>query len=145
MSGKKKESLHSAITACFSVMKDQSSLKEQLEELANDIAIGLSGLETVQSKELLGAFVSALFLAVAEEDRRKVRRQKQAEGIAAARARGVRFGPQPKPFPDNFDVCYKAWQDGEMTQAQAAEQCGISRKAFNRAVARVKQTENCAV
>ncbi len=134
-----------AVKVRFSPSAEQAEMQSQLQELAREIVSGLSVLEPSQSKDLLGSFTSALFLSVAEESRREVRRQKQAEGIAAAKARGVRFGPSPKPLPDNFNECYELWRDGELTAAQAAEKCGIPRQAFYRAIARVKQEDSCAV
>ena len=111
--------------------------------MAREISAGLSDLDPLQSKELLGAFASELFLCVAEEDRRKVRRRQQAEGIARAKARGVRFGPEAKHLPDNFPACYQSWQDGEITAVEAAQTCGMSRKSFYRAVARAKESAGC--
>ena len=67
----------------------QEELKTQMRELAREIVSGLSALELDQSKELLGAFVSDLFLCVADRERQESRRQRQAEGIAAAKARGA--------------------------------------------------------
>ena len=95
-------------------------------------------------KELLGAFVSELFLSVAEQERNEYRRQKQAEGIAAAKARGVRFGPEPKPLPDNFDECYEAWKDGRLSIRRAAEECGLSKTSVQNAAARRAQAEGRA-
>lgn len=118
---------------------------DRLRQLAQEVLTEISELDPSHSRELLGAFVSELFLSVAEEERREYRRQKQAEGIAAAKARGVRFGPEPKPLPENFDECYKAWQDGRMTAARAAENCGLSRKGFYRAIERKKQMADCVV
>lgn len=102
-------------------------------------------LEPSCSKELLGIFVLELFLAVAKQEQRNSRRQKQAEGIAAARARGVQFGRARKPLPDNFGECYEAWQSGRMTQKQAAEICGISRATFRREANRLRQDDSCTV
>ena len=116
-----------------------------LRRLAQEVMSEIAELDPSHSKELLGVFVSELFLSVAEQERREMRRQKQAEGIAAAKARGVRFGPEPKPLPDNFDECYEAWQEGQMTAIQAAEACGLSRKGFYRATARKKKMADCAV
>ena len=82
---------------------------------------------------------------MAKQDQQAVRRQKQAEGIAAAKARGVRFGPSRKPLPENFSENYRAWQSGEMTLTQAAETCGMTRASFYRAVDRMKQLEGCSV
>lgn len=123
----------------------QAELSEQLRGLAREISAGLSCLEPSQGKELLGDFISELFLCAANEDIRRVRRQKQAEGIAKAKANGVRFGPEAKPLPDNFSECYDAWQSGEMTATKAAENCGLSRKTFYRMVARIRSSEEYAV
>lgn len=115
---------------------DGGNTRNRVRHLAQEVMAELLELDPAHSKEILGTFVSELFLSVAEEERREFRRQRQAEGIADAKARGVRFGPQPKPLPEKFDECYEAWQNGQMTQAQAAEMCGISRQAFCRAVSR---------
>ena len=135
----------STVKVCFSPDENEVELQAQLQELAKEIVVGLSVLEPKQSENLLGSFVSTLFLSVAEESRREDRRQKQAEGIAAARARGVRFGPSPKPLPEHFAENYEAWANGAVTMTQAAANCGISRKAFSRAIDRMKRLEDCAV
>lgn len=122
----------------------REELQTQLRELAKVIASGLSTLELYQSKELLGVFVSDLFLSVSDRERQEFRCQRQAEGIAAARARGVRFGADPKPLPDNFDECYEAWLNGDMTATDAAAACGLSRKGFYR-MRKKKQDRNAAV
>ena len=122
----------------------REELQTQLRELAKVIASGLSTLELNQSKELLGVFVSDLFLSVSDRERQEFRCRRQAEGIAAARARGVRFGADPKPLPDNFDECYEAWLNGDMTATDAAAACGLSRKGFYR-MRKKKQDRNAAV
>ena len=96
--------------------------------------------EEAHSKELLGDFVSDLFVALAEQRRREERRQKQAEGIAAAKAKGVRFGRTAKPLPENFDQLHRAWRSGEMTLSQAAEACGLVRGTFYNIAVRREQT-----
>lgn len=116
-----------------------------LRQLAQNVISELSNLDASHSKELLGAFVSELFLSVAEQERREIRRQRQAEGIAAAKERGVRFGREPKPLPENFDECYEAWRDGQITAVQAAADCGLSRKSFYRAIKRREQDAGCVV
>lgn len=115
-------------------------LRGQLKELALEIVSGLSGLDPEQSRELLGGFVSDLFLSVAEQSRKEERRQKQAEGIAAAKAKGIRFGRPGKPLPDNFDEARRAWRAGELSLQQAADLCGIPRGTFYNAVVRREQT-----
>lgn len=92
-------------------------------------------MEPSQGKELLGDFVSELFLCAANENLRRSRRQRQAEGIAEA-----------KPLPDNFAGCCDAWQRGEMTAVEAAESCGMSRKSFYyRAAVYMRDSEEHAV
>ena len=114
-------------------------LRGQLKELAQEIVSSLSGLDPEQSRELLGGFVSDLFLSVAEQSRKEERRQKQAEGIAAAKAKGIRFGRPGKPLPDNFDEARRAWRAGELSLQQAADLCGIPRGTFYNAVVRREQ------
>ena len=87
-------------------------LREMLQKdvYCMDILVQVSAVNAAInsfSKELLGGFVSDLFLVVAEQRRRAERRQKQAEGIAAAKARGVRFGRPAIPCPDNFGEVYR--------------------------------------
>ena len=115
-------------------------LRGQLKELAQEIVSSLSGLDPEQSRELLGGFVSDLFLSVAEQSRKEERRQKQAKGIAAAKAKGIRFGRPGKPLPDNFDEARRAWRAGELSLQQAADLCGIPRGTFYNAVVRREQT-----
>lgn len=67
--------------------------QSRLQQLAREVMSEISKLDPSCSKELLGVFVSELFLLVAEQGCREVRRQRQAEGIAAAKAKGVHFGP----------------------------------------------------
>ena len=114
------------------------SYREELRTLARETAAELARLEPAQGRELLESFVSELFLTFAEEGRRRARRQKQAEGIAKAKAKGVRFGPAARPLPENFPECFRAWQAGRMTAVDAAKACGITRQMFYRSVARMQ-------
>ncbi len=119
----------------------QAELKEKTEEIISLFAEA----DMESSQEMLTQFVSDLFYAMAQKRQREERRQKQAEGIAKAKAKGVRFGPTAKPLPEGFGKCYQAWRNGEMSVMEAAEICGITRKSFYRAAARVRETGECAV
>lgn len=121
---------------------DDKELQDRLRQLAQEVMSEISELDSSNSKELLGVFVSELFLSVTEQERREVRCQRQAEGIAAAKARGVRFGRRRKPLPDNFNEQYAAWQNGEVSMSGAARACGINRTAFSRFVKRMEESEN---
>jgi len=90
-------------------------------------------LDTRRGKDLLGTFISDLVLQllsfVAENERTNIK-QRQAEGIAAAKAKGVRFGRPPKPLPENFHSVYQQWKQGSITGTAAAKECGMPLSTF---------------
>lgn len=90
-------------------------------------------LDTRTAKDLLGTFISDLVLQVlsfvAQNERENIRKR-QAEGIAAAKARGVKFGRRKKDISPEFMKIYARWKNGEMTRAEAARQCGMSASGF---------------
>lgn len=128
------------MTSSVEQLVSKEQIQAKLKALAEEISSNLSQLEGLQRKEVLSDFVSDLFLSVAKQDQQEVRRQRQADGIAAAKARGVRFGPSRKPLPEDFDEYYEAWRDGRMTLSQAAESCGMTRATFTRAIERMKES-----
>ena len=90
-------------------------------------------LDTRWGKDLVGTFVSDIVLQVlsfvAENERTNIR-QRQAEGIAAAKAKGVRFGRPPRSLPYNFhEICQK-WQAKEISVSEAAQECNMPRSTF---------------
>lgn len=127
----------------FSLTKEPAKLQAELQELAREIVSNLSELESTQGKALLDSFVSELFASAAKQEQREVRRKRQAEGIAAAKAKGVRFGPQPRNLPENFEELRQAWRDGEMPLTLAAKLCGIPRTTFYDAAVRAEMSEKC--
>ena len=103
-------------------------------ELHCDVAVlDMPLLDTRQGKDLMGTFLSDIVLQVlsfvAENERMNIR-QRQAEGIAAAKARGVRFGRPPKPLPENFHGLYQQWKNGKITGTAAAKLCGMPLSTF---------------
>ena len=90
-------------------------------------------LDTRRGKDLVGTFLSDIVLQVlsfvAENERVNIR-QRQAEGIAAAKAKGIKFGRPPKPLPPNFHEAYQSWRSGEISVAEAARACGMPRSTF---------------
>lgn len=98
------------------------------EKGADVVVIDMPVLDTRKEKSLLGTFISDLILAllsyVAESEYRTIH-QRQAEGIAAAKERGVKFGRPPKPLPDNFYEIHNEWRAKKMTLKQAAEACNM--------------------
>ena len=99
-----------------------------------DIAVlDMPVLDTRRGKDLMGTFLSDIVLQVlsfvAENERSNIR-QRQAEGIAAAKAKGVRFGRPPRPLPANFYQVYQQWKSGKITGTAAARECGMPLSTF---------------
>lgn len=92
------------------------------------VVLDMPLLDTRRGKDLMGTFLSDIVLQVlsfvAENERINIR-QRQAEGIAAAKARGVKFGRPAIPYPDNFEKIHRDWRDKKMTLRQAAAACGM--------------------
>ena len=90
-------------------------------------------LDTTYCKDLLGTFIADLVLAVLSytaQIERENTLHRQAEGIAAAKAKGVVFGRAPVEVPDNFFEIFLKWRGKELTGEQAATQCGFSLKTL---------------
>ena len=90
-------------------------------------------LDTRQGKDLLGTFIADLVLQILSfvaQNERDYIRKRQAEGIAAAKAKGIRFGRPQKPVPDNFNEVHKAWRAKKITLKQAASECGLPAGTF---------------
>ena len=100
---------------------------------ADIVVIALPLLDTRRSKNLLGTFISDMVLQllsfVAENERSNIH-QRQAEGIAAAKKRGVRFGRPKKPVPDNFYGQCELWYSGKCSLTQAAKACNMPISTF---------------
>jgi len=100
---------------------------------ADIVVLDMPLLDTRRGKDLMGTFLSDIVLQVlsfvAENERTNIR-QRQAEGIAAAKAKGIRFGRPPKPLPENFHSVYQRWKMGEITGTAAAKECGMPLATF---------------
>ena len=103
------------------------------ERKVDIVVIDMPILDTRREKNLLGTFISDIVLAllsfVAENERSNIR-QRQAEGIAAAKARGVKFGRPPLPIPENFYQVHKDWRAGKISMEEAGRRCHMSAKTF---------------
>ena len=97
------------------------------------VVLDMPLLDTRRGKDLMGTFLSDIVLQVlsfvAENERVNIR-QRQAEGIAAAKARGVRFGRPPRPLPENFHSAYQRWKAKKITGTAAAKECGMALSTF---------------
>lgn len=103
------------------------------EKNVDIVVLDMPLLDTRRGRDLMGAFLADIVLQVlsfvAENERSSIR-QRQAEGIAAARARGVQFGRDPRPLPANFYEMFSAWKAGACTIEEASAACGLPRSTF---------------
>lgn len=103
------------------------------EKGADVVVIDMPLLDTRREKNLLGTFISDIVLSllsyVAENERMNIR-QRQAEGIEAAKARGVKFGRPSVSIPDNFYEVHKQWREKKLTLKQAAKACNLPESTF---------------
>lgn len=102
-------------------------------------------LNTNQQKEgLTGVFISDLVLQilayVAEKERDNIK-ARQAQGIAIAKANGVKFGRKPSILPTNFDIYYRAWETKQVDIHTIAKQLNITEQKFYTYVRRYRQIE----
>lgn len=99
------------------------------------VVLDMPLLDTRQGRDLTGTLIADIVLQllsyVAQTERENIR-QRQAEGIAAALARGVRFGPERMLLPEEFDYFAELWRKGSISSRQAAEELGMSYQTFLR-------------
>ena len=97
------------------------------------VVLDMPLLDTRTDRDLTGVLIADIVLQllsyVAQTEREYIR-QRQAEGIAAARERGVRFGRKPIPMPEQFTGLAEAWWHGRVTAVQAGKALGVSRTTF---------------
>ena len=103
------------------------------EKRAAIVVLDMPLLDTRQGRDLTGTLIADIVLQllsyVAQTEREFIHRR-QSEGIAAAKARGVRFGPAPMRRPDGFDMYAEMWSRGEISAREAAKQLHVCHKTF---------------
>jgi len=126
----------------------QNQWRVLTKEKGVDIAvIDMPLLDTRLNKDLMGTFIADLVLQILSfvaQNERDAIRKRQAEGIAAAKLRGVRFGRPAKPEPSNFGELVGLWRDKRLSRAEILKKCRISQTTFYRRLAeyRMVQGEN---
>ncbi len=122
--------------------RNYAEIQEQWRVLTKQIGIDISVIEmplldTRQGKDLMGTFIADLVLQilsfVAESERDNIKKR-QAEGIAAAKQNGVRFGRPEKKLPADFEAIVRSWESGAISYSDAAEMCNVSVATFYRRV-----------
>ena len=118
--------------------RDYQEIQDQWRYLTKDKGVDICVLDmplldTRRGKDLIGTFVSDIVLQVlsfvAETERHNIK-QRQAEGIRAARQRGVKFGRPTDNLPGNFPEAYNKWRTGVLTGIQAAKECKMPTSSF---------------
>ena len=114
--------------------KVQNQWRVLTKEKEVDICvIDMPLLDTRQGKDLMGTFIADLVLQILSfvaQNEREYIRKRQAEGIAAAKAKGVKFGRKPIPLPENFYEVHQAWRSKKLTLKQAASACNMPGGTF---------------
>lgn len=109
------------------------------------VVLDMPLLDTRKDKDLLGTLIADLVLSLlsyVSENERCTTRQRQKEGIAAAKAKGVRFGRPPKALPEDFAQIYTRWQKKEINRIEAARLCEFSTSTFYRKVSEFRNAED---
>ena len=105
------------------------------EKKAAIVVIDMPLLDTRREKDIMGTLIADLVLQIMSafaQIERDFIRQRQREGIEAAKARGVRFGRLPIPKPDNYNEVYQQWKNGSISARAAAKLLGVSHFTFLR-------------
>ncbi len=112
------------------------------EKHVDILVLDMPLLDTRRDKNLLGTFIADLVLQVlsfvAQNERENIR-SRQAQGIAAAKQRGVRFGRELKPLPDNFLENCDLWLNGHISGLEAARRCQMPQSTFYRKAGNLRE------
>lgn len=112
------------------------------EKKIDIVVLDMPLLDTRRGKDLMGTFLSDIVLQVlsfvAENERKNIK-QRQREGIEAAKLRGVQFGRPQKPMPENFRQIYNRWIAKEISGEEAAKLCDITMATFYRRANEIKR------
>lgn len=120
--------------------RNYEEIQKQWRILTKDIGVDICVidmplLDTRQGKDLMGTFIADLVLQVlsfvAQNERENIRKR-QMEGIAVAKARGVKFGRPEIAFPSNFESVVENWEKKQLTLQEAVRQCHMSKATFYR-------------
>lgn len=122
--------------------RNYKEILKEWQEITTDIkadvrVLDMSLLDTTLHKDLLGTFISDLILQVlayvAEQERQNIK-QRQAEGIEIAKAKGNHLGRPKATFPEGFDDIYKRWKDEQITAKKAMQELNLKPTTFYKLV-----------
>ena len=134
------------ITSIDRLGRNYEEIQEQWRILTREkkvdiLVFDMPLLDTRRDKDLVGTLIADIVLQVlsfvAQKERENIH-QRQAEGIAAAKARGVKFGRKARQLPENFNMIVRLWKDKKITAAEAARSCGMARSSFRYRAEKIK-------
>lgn len=112
------------------------------EKRIDIVVLDMPLLDTRRGKDLMGTFLSDIVLQllsfVAENERQNIR-ERQREGIAAAKLRGVRFGRPPRQVPEDFEQIRGEWLAKKISAEEAARKCNLTTATFYRRARKKKE------
>lgn len=120
--------------------RNYEEIQQQWRILTKDIGVDICVidmplLDTRNGKDLMGTFIADLVLQilsfVAQNERENIKKR-QAEGIAAAKAKGVKFGRPEKNVPDNFPMLVREWENNKLAFTELLHLCNMSEATFYR-------------
>ncbi len=130
--------------------RNYEEIQKQWRILTKDIGIDICVLDmplldTRNGKDLMGTFIADLVLQilsfVAQNERENIKKR-QAEGIAAAKAKGVKFGRPEKEIPNDFAKIVREWEQKRLPFAEALKQCNMSEATFYRRLREYRMTRS---
>lgn len=131
--------------------RNYSEILEQWRILTKEkkidiVVLDMPLLDTRLGRDLTGTLIADIVLQllsyVAQTERENIR-QRQAEGIAAAKAKGVHFGSRPRTLPDGFEELRRTWRGGQISLRAAAAACGLPKSTFRDAALRAEMVADC--
>lgn len=137
--------------------RNYEEILEQWRKITKEIGADIQVIDmpllntNISHGDLTGVFIADLvlqILAYVAETERAFIKQRQAEGIAIAKRKGIRFGREKKEIPGDFEVYYQLWCEGNVTIRKAAEKLGMNYTTFYRRCVERKESEkenkNCS-
>lgn len=130
--------------------RNYDDIQEEWREIvknkkADIVILDMPILDTRTNKDLIGTLISDIVLQllsyVAQAERENIR-QRQAEGIAVAKAQGKHLGRYPAPIPDEFYPIYEKWQNQEYTLESASQAMGVTISAFRNMIRKHKKNRD---
>ncbi len=113
------------------------------EKQVNIVVLDMPLLDTRIGRDLIGTLIADIvlqLLSYVAQTERELIKQRQKEGINAAKAKGIKFGRKPIEKPENFEEVKNAWRKGEISGRYAAQLLGVSHTSFRKWICKDKNS-----